>query len=141
VSAALQRGIVDGLVTGLPSYYASKFWESVKVANLGTDTFFTTFLILVNIDAWNELPKDVQDIVLVRTKEYDAKAWKATLDEEKEALGVLETQHGVTLYETPKSVVQEIRALSMPIWDKYISDTGPEAAEIIKKINDFVAAR
>jgi len=59
---ALQKGVVKGLYSSLEVMKDFKFAESCKFVTL-TDTVIYPFAVVMNMDSWNKLPKDVQKIM------------------------------------------------------------------------------
>jgi TRAP-type C4-dicarboxylate transport system substrate-binding protein len=59
---ALQKGVVKGLYSSLEVMKDFKFAESCKYVTL-TDTVIYPFAVVMNMDSWNKLPKDVRQIM------------------------------------------------------------------------------
>ena len=59
---ALQKGVVQGLFSSLEVMKDFKFAESCKYVTL-TDTVIYPFAVVMNMDKWNALPKDVQRVM------------------------------------------------------------------------------
>jgi TRAP-type C4-dicarboxylate transport system substrate-binding protein len=59
---ALQKGVVKGLYSSLEVMKDFKFAETCKYVTL-TDTVIYPFAVVMNIDSWNKLPKDVQKVM------------------------------------------------------------------------------
>jgi len=60
---ALQRGIIDGVYSGTTSFYDRKIYEVTKYVCIGPHNF-SPFLVLINLEKWNQLPADVQKAML-----------------------------------------------------------------------------
>ncbi len=58
---ALQKGVVKGLYSSLEVMKDFKFAESCKYVTK-TDTVIYPFAVVMNMDKWNSLPKDVQKV-------------------------------------------------------------------------------
>jgi tripartite ATP-independent transporter DctP family solute receptor len=69
---ALQRGTVDGVLSGPTSFYERKLFEVTKYQTDG-DFGFAMFGVLINLNKWNELPPDIQKIILASSRE--AQEW------------------------------------------------------------------
>ncbi|MCH5322276.1 MAG: DctP family TRAP transporter solute-binding subunit [Helicobacter sp.] len=77
VYSALQTGVVDAAENPLSNLYNSKFYEvqsSVTISNHG----YLGYLVVVSEKFWNELPKDLQDVIKEAMRE-------ATLFEREES--------------------------------------------------------
>jgi len=59
---ALQKGIVKGLFSSLESIKDFKFAELCKYVTL-TETVIYPFAVVMNMDSWRALPKDVQKVM------------------------------------------------------------------------------
>jgi TRAP-type C4-dicarboxylate transport system substrate-binding protein len=59
---ALQKGVVKGLYSSLEVMKDFKFAESCKYVTK-TDTVIYPFAVVMNMDSWNALPKDVQAVM------------------------------------------------------------------------------
>jgi tripartite ATP-independent transporter DctP family solute receptor len=60
---ALQRGIIDGVYSGTTSFYDRKIYEVTKYVCIGPHNF-SPFLVLINLEKWNQLPADVQKAMI-----------------------------------------------------------------------------
>jgi TRAP-type C4-dicarboxylate transport system substrate-binding protein len=60
---ALQRGVVDGTFTPIETL---KGWKQAEVVKYTTDSsgvgYTTAMFVVMNLEKWNALPKDIQDI-------------------------------------------------------------------------------
>lgn len=59
---ALQKGVVKGLFSSTETMKDFKFAESCKYVTL-TNTLIVPFAVVMNMDKWNSLPKDVQMVM------------------------------------------------------------------------------
>ena len=59
---ALQKGVVKGLFSSLESMKDFKFAEMCSYVTM-TDTVIYPFAVIMNMDKWKSLPKDVQDVM------------------------------------------------------------------------------
>ena len=59
---ALQKGVVKGLYSSLEVMKDFKFAETCKYVTK-TDTVIYPFAVVMNMDSWNALPKDVQKVM------------------------------------------------------------------------------
>ena len=59
---ALQKGVVKGLFSSLEVMKDFKFAETCKYVTM-TDTVIYPFAVVMNMDSWNKLPKDVQKVM------------------------------------------------------------------------------
>ncbi len=59
---ALQKGVVKGLFSSTEVMKDFKFAESCKYVTM-TNTLIVPFAVVMNMDTWNSLPKDVQTVM------------------------------------------------------------------------------
>jgi len=74
VYTSLQTRLVDGIEVPLPTVRNFKFYEQVKYCSL-TNHMGLAYLLLANAEAWQRLPKNLQDIL---DREFNAAAADAT---------------------------------------------------------------
>ena len=87
--------------------------------------------LLINIDAWNSLPKHLQVIIETATKAVNQDTLDEYLARNNQALTELIEVHGVELRKLPDDVIEEFRVISNEI----LSDLAKED-EVISKVYD-----
>ena len=87
--------------------------------------------LLVNMDAWNSLPKHLQVIIETATKAVNQDTLDEYLARNNQALTELIEVHGVELRKLPDDVIEEFRVISNEI----LSDLAQED-EVISKVYD-----
>jgi TRAP-type C4-dicarboxylate transport system substrate-binding protein len=81
---ALQKGVVDGLVTPIESLKGWKFAEVVHNTTLNYGSAYTlTFFVAMNKKKWNSLAKEVQEAISQVNQEWIEKTGKAWDDFDK----------------------------------------------------------
>ncbi len=86
IYAALQTHLVDGATVPLATYSAFKFFEVTKYFSF-TNHSWIGYMLLANADAWQRLPKDLQDLV---AKHFEAERTLSN-EEMSTADGTIET--------------------------------------------------
>jgi TRAP-type C4-dicarboxylate transport system substrate-binding protein len=136
--SVLEKGTVDAVTTSTQWTMISKLNDVSKyyVRFYGSPSYNT---YLINLDAWNKMPKDVQDI-------FTEEAWKASdkmsnihiqaVQTDKEDLEKL----GMTVYDVPKEERDKWIAANAPTFDKMISDLGDFGTKV-KAIAEDVNAK
>ena len=76
---ALQRGTIDGTVTNSDTVLTRKFDEVVKYITITPIQAETMFGIVLNLDFWNSIPKNYQDVFLSSARKYDLAMRAASL--------------------------------------------------------------
>jgi tripartite ATP-independent transporter DctP family solute receptor len=130
VYMALQRGTVDGAITGVNAMYDRKFSEVTKyVTEPGLN--FAVYGVLMNLKKWNELPKDIQDIFMAAGKETEEWGRKEVQKVEMDVLEELKKQ-GMDITYLPKEEKARWRAACKPVYDVVIGKTGERGKKILE---------
>ena len=87
--------------------------------------------LLINMDAWNSLPKHLQVIIETATKAVNQDTLDEYLARNNQALTELIEVHGVELRKLPDDVIEEFRAISNEILSELA-----EEDEVISKVYD-----
>jgi len=135
VYAALQRGVVDGGITGSASAIASSWYELAPYAHL-----FHIMLPInyygINIKSYEALPDEYKQILLEEAKTCEADYGKAYDDENASAWGTWEDLGG-TVIELSEAQLRELKEnVGPPLWQKWYDKGGPverEAYDIVVK--------
>lgn len=135
---ALQTGVIDGVHWGAAQgALTMKFCEVAKyyiqpdLAMSGTD------VIIINKEAFDSLPKDLQakldaalrERVFQRTEEYTG--------EEVKALEIMKKDYKVTVCTLPPEDQKKMRIVAMKQWDK-VGAKDPLAAKAVAMLKDYL---
>ena len=91
--------------------------------------------LLINIDAWNSLPKHLQVIIEIATKAVNQDTLDEYLARNNQALTELIEVHGVELRKLPDDVIDEFRTIS----NKILSDLAKEDEVIAKVYESYIS--
>ena len=137
VYMALQRGTVDGGISSITSFVDRKYYEVTKYVT-EPRFMFAVYTCLINLKKWDQLPADVQKMLLSAAKETEEWGRKEVQKVEMEALEELRKK-GMEIYSLPKEEKELWRkAACKPTEDIIIGITGDlgkkllEAAEKIR---------
>jgi TRAP-type C4-dicarboxylate transport system substrate-binding protein len=136
---ALQKGVVKGLFSSLEVMKDFKFAELCKYVTM-TQVPVYPFAVVMNMDKWNALPKDVQKVLDDLGTEQST--WTgAYMDKHVEsAMRWSKTKEGVKVFRLPKKEKAKWDKLLEPMTDNWIKDAeakGLPAKAIIQDIKDF----
>ncbi|WP_342431578.1 TRAP transporter substrate-binding protein [Neobacillus sp. FSL H8-0543] len=134
VYTSLQQGTIDGLTTTLPLMYDSQFFEVSKFATL-TKQNFIPYVMTMNGDFFNKLPKDLQNVVVEASKEMVQFSRNLVVEQEVTAVKNLESE-GVEIYELSPDEFEEFKKSVQPAIEKNIKLVGKEFYE---KTLDFLS--
>ncbi|MFH1081420.1 MAG: TRAP transporter substrate-binding protein DctP [Pseudomonadota bacterium] len=128
---ALQTGVVDGVHWGaargalsmkLPEI--AKYYMQPNLAMSGTDA------ILINKDAFNSLPKDIQSILDKALKERTYQRTKDYGDEERQALETMIKDYKVQVCTMDPAGQKVMMAAAMKQWDKVAAKDADSAKAV-----------
>jgi TRAP-type C4-dicarboxylate transport system substrate-binding protein len=134
VYMALQRGTVDGAISSVASFCDRKYYEVTKYVT-EPDFMFAVYGCLMNLKKWNDLPADVQKILLTAGKETQEWGRREIQQVEGGALDELK-KHGMEIYSLPKKEKELWRNACKPVYDlviKKAGDLGPKVFELAEK--------
>ncbi|MHA7868036.1 MAG: TRAP transporter substrate-binding protein DctP [Salipiger thiooxidans] len=95
VYSALQRGVIDGMITGLNQIKPMSAWEitpnitDIGIAPLGA-------YIVISRKAWDDLPEDIQQVLLDMQDEFTTVGWETGAAEDSDGMATA-AEHGMTV--------------------------------------------
>jgi C4-dicarboxylate-binding protein DctP len=126
VYSALQQGVVDGTENPLSNFYTKKFHE-VQSSLTMSEHGYLGYLVVMNEQFWNKLPKDLQANVSQAMKEATA------LERKESALEDAKIMEELTKYskETNKLQIIELTPDQKQQWRKAMSAVYPQFYDVI----------
>jgi len=137
---ALQKGVVKGLFSSLEVMKDFKFAEICKYVTM-TDKVIYPFSVVMNMDKWNSLPKDVQKVMDDMAREHSEWTGNYMDTHIVEAMEWSTKTQGVEVINLSKADKAKWDKLLDPIATEWIEATkkkGYPAQEIIDDINSFM---
>lgn len=137
VYVAMQRGVVDAVLTGAPAMVSSAVYETGKylyMVNLAPACQHVPY----NIQAFNALPAEYQK-VLLEEGEAAAKLYQERQPNvEQEAIDLMKSK-GVQVFEPSKEQMDKAREKVLPIWDAWAAEKpiNQETYDAVKKAFGF----
>lgn len=136
---ALQKGVVQGLFSSLEVMKDFKFAEICKYVTL-TETVIYPFAVVMNMDKWNALPKDVQRVM--ENMRVQQAVWTGTYMDNhvEEANAWSKSEQGVEFISLPAAEKAQWDARLEFMVDDWIKDAtakGFPGAEIVADIKAF----
>ncbi len=134
VYPALATGTIDSVLTSTTSAVAGNFWEVL------TDTTLINFaipvnMININLDTFNSLPQEQQDILVEVGQEMEKKWWQEaedTMDEEIETL----RENEMTVHEEiSDELAGNLRESGQFIIDNWLEEVGQDGKDILNEFN------
>jgi TRAP-type C4-dicarboxylate transport system substrate-binding protein len=136
---ALQKGVVQGLFSSLEVMKDFKFAELCKYVTM-TEAAVYPFAVVMNMDAWNKLPKDVQKVMDDLAMEQCQWTGEYMDNHVNEAIAWSKETQNVEVIRLSKDERAEWDKLLEPITAKWIEDTkakGLPAEAIVEYIRAF----
>jgi len=128
---ALQRGTIDGALTGLTSVHERKLYEVAKYVTYGLLVQDTIYYMMVNKDAWKKLTPELQTVFKNAAKEARVFNKKACEDANNAAVDTLK-KLGVTFSPISKEELNKIRVATFPaVSADYLATVGQEKGKKI----------
>ena len=133
VAAALERGVIDGVVTA--SSGAAFIFKDLLKSSYRFNVGFGQSYLVVNKETFQKLPPATQAIVQNAATAAYKSIDEMLLNDDAAMTEKLKTGGIVTIAALPSDDAEAER-LSTPLWDEWAKKTGPEAVEMLKKIRD-----
>ena len=127
VFTALQTGVIDGQENPFAQIYSAKFQEVQKYLSLSGHVY-TPAYVVVGIDAWEQLPEDIRQILEETAKENQAFVYETAANMETDLLQKL-TDGGMAVNEPDKDAFV---AASAAIYEEFATSV-PGGKEMVEK--------
>ena len=135
VYPAMKAGLLDSMYTSSVSGVDAKAWEVLN--------YYTTINIVgpvnmvnVNFDAWNRLPKSLQDKVLDVAKAMENEMWELAGDMNRKSLKTLKVQ-GMNVTDVNKNFRVELDEIGRRLRATWLRRAGNQAQNVIEQYNSI----
>ncbi|MFO7912168.1 MAG: TRAP transporter substrate-binding protein [Desulfotignum sp.] len=129
VYPAMKAGLLDSMYTSSPSGVDANAWEVLK--------YFTPInivgpvnMINVNLDAWNKLDKDTQNIVLEIAAEMEDEMWNLAGDMDRKSRATL-VENGMIINPVGSKFRAELNAVGETLRAEWAKKAGEDAQAIL----------
>jgi len=120
---ALNKGVVDGLVSPIETMKGFKFAEVVKYTTMNTNSAYSMgFFVVMNKKKWESLPKDVQATIEKINEEWIEKTGNAWDAMEKEGVEYSKAK-GIKVIELSKDEDARWVAAVQPVLAEFVKET------------------
>jgi TRAP-type C4-dicarboxylate transport system substrate-binding protein len=130
VYPAMKAGLLDSMYTSSVSGVDAKAWEVLK--------YFTPINIVgpvnmvnVNIEAWNKLPKEIQDVVLEIAVEMEDEMWNLAGDMDRKSRATLQ-ENGMLITPVGQKFRKELNAIGEKLRAEWAQKAGADAQKILQ---------
>ena len=134
---AMATGVVEGNSGGLQAALDVKLNEVTEYVSTGWTPNIPIYVTLVNEEAWNALPADLQQILSEEADKYfttTTDAYWAALPQNMDSL----VAKGMEKVDVSPEELDKGRAAARVCWDKWMGETTPEASALMTKILDGI---
>ena len=129
VYPAMKAGLLDSMYTSSVSGVDAKAWEVLK--------YFTPINIVgpvnmvnVNLDAWNKLPKNIQETVLDIAADMEDEMWNIAGDTDRKSREILK-ENGMKITPVNKKFRKELDAIGVQLRKEWSAKAGKDAQQIL----------
>ena len=133
---ALQKGIVKGAASSLEALMDFKYAELCRYVTIMNGPVYP-FAVVMNLNKWNSLPKDVQKVMNGLAREQSAWTGKYMDDHVKKSVAWSKKTYNIEIIELPKDEMAQWNRLLEPITAQWIKDAegaGVPGKKILKDI-------
>jgi TRAP-type C4-dicarboxylate transport system substrate-binding protein len=129
VYPAMKAGLLDSMYTSSVSGVDAKAWEVLK--------YFTPInivgpvnMINVNMDAWNKLPKNIQQTVLEIAAQMEDEMWNLAGDMDRKSRDTL-ISNGMMVRPVDSAFRSELDKIGVDLRSKWAQKAGADAKKIL----------
>jgi TRAP-type C4-dicarboxylate transport system substrate-binding protein len=131
VPQAFSTGMIDSMITSSAFGASASAWDYVEVYN-DVKAWFGYDQILMNSRSFDNLPEDLQQVILDAAAAAAERGLKMSQEADEEQKKVLE-ENGITLASGNPEFIEEAAQLTTQIVDDWVKMTGEEGAAIVEE--------
>lgn len=131
VPSALERGVVDGVLTANSG--GGNIWKDLLKYNYRIGVNYFNSVIIANKERFGKLPPDVQAKVRKIVAD-NLPLITAAMEAEEEVLTKKFADGGMVITRAAKADAEQGLKLVAPYWDEWARSKGPEAVEALAKV-------
>lgn len=126
---ALGSGMLEGVPTSAGTGVAQKYWDFMKYG-YETNHIWASNVMTINLDTWKKLTPQQQAIIERIAREMEPGFWETSKRDHQVKVAEL-VKNGMMVQPMPKTVVDEMRKRTMPLWEQYTKPMGDEALKAL----------
>ncbi|HPU31006.1 MAG TPA: TRAP transporter substrate-binding protein [Syntrophorhabdaceae bacterium] len=138
---ALSKGVADGLLASYETMENWKFADFIRYSTECYDVAYTAlFMVVMNKNKWNSLPKDIKDIIDKMSEEYINKSIKMWNDIEQSGKKLLLSKGGKIITLSKEEQAKWVEKAT-PLFEEYANNVekkGLPGKEAVKFIQNYV---
>lgn len=121
---ALQQGTYDAMECPISLYYTNKFYEVQDYLSL-TGHVYAAAILLANNDFYNDLPEDLQTLVMEASEEFRDEQRKLAQQQDAEFMDKLEAE-GMQINDLTTEQRDQFREAAQSVYQKYEDQIGKD---------------
>jgi TRAP-type C4-dicarboxylate transport system substrate-binding protein len=131
VPAALERGIVDGILTA--SAGGINAWKELLKSSYGMGVNYPVSFIIANSDRFKKLPEDVQTKIRGMVEKT---MQEQTLELQREDIELRKKfgSEGITMHDVKPEELAQAEAAMKPYWETWAKARGPESVKTLEEV-------
>lgn len=139
---ALDSGIVEGILGPTDTLKGFRLAEVVSHATKTPFLYNIVFMKVMNLDTWDSLPPDIQDIIEEVSEEYVVKYGKLRADYTRDGQEFGINEHGLEIIELSPEEEARWRELIGPVVDNWVNKSdnaglpGQEIVDTVKELDE-----
>ena len=130
IPQAFATGLIDALFTSPQTGIDIQAWDNTNHFT-AAGAIHTKNAIVVNKDAFEALPEDIQAALVTAGEEATARGWKMSKATYAEQLGVLE-ENGMTVTDAPEEVIAKLKEIGATMMSEWKANATPEAKAVLE---------
>jgi TRAP-type transport system periplasmic protein len=129
----LQRGVIDGIITGAGAVVSFK-WDEVLKSGFATNVVLSSTNMLINKDALDSLPEETRNILVEEMEKVEAAIHELMPQAYEEKIAELR-EKGVTITEPTPELYQEFRQRAVEnVYPSWAERAGGEAETVLSEM-------
>ncbi|MBX6379006.1 MAG: TRAP transporter substrate-binding protein DctP [Clostridia bacterium] len=133
VPTAMQRGLMDGLISAAFNVLGARWYEFIRWAYVAEIRLSPSYIV-VNDQALAALSPEVRKALEDTAAEFQARMVKEVIQQEAAARKTLSEEHGIRFYTASQEDVRAMEGLMSGYWDDWARKAGPDVAEALKAV-------
>jgi TRAP-type C4-dicarboxylate transport system substrate-binding protein len=132
----MQKGFIDSVMTSTPTAVDARFWEMLKYF-APLNIAFATNMVTVNLNAFNQLPRAQQEVLVKLGREQEEAAWKAVRKWDSDMETII-NRNGIETVKPSKQFTEDLEKISEDIWADWLRTATPEGRKIYEEFRNRV---
>jgi TRAP-type C4-dicarboxylate transport system substrate-binding protein len=137
VPSSLQRKVIDGAITSALSVSDWKLYQFVSYGLIINFSIGNQF-VLMNMDQFDKLPKDLQQLLRQKGDEWYLKFKESTPKFEMDARKNIQ-EKGITFNELSPADFEKAQKIMRPMWEEWANKNGPIAQKLLAEVTKVMA--